>query len=132
MIPHWQWGQYLIQYHELASRSGGIWHLGECWRVDSLGIIVNQPSVASLVYSFDRYAAQYEAMMSVQHPHQEKIDKLHSLVYLVCAHGVFHFNPTMGFDTATISSNDDTFDLDRWRKNFKDKHTNLAKKMHFM
>jgi eukaryotic translation initiation factor 2C len=28
----------------------------------------------------------------------------------------------MGFDAATISSNDDNFDLDRWRKNFKDKH----------
>jgi eukaryotic translation initiation factor 2C len=38
----------------------------------------------------------------------------------------------MGFDAATISSNNDNFDLDRWRKNFKDKHANLAKKMHFM
>ncbi|KAG1887757.1 hypothetical protein F4604DRAFT_1674925 [Suillus subluteus] len=51
---------------------------------------------------------------------------------IICARGVFHFNPTMGFDAATISSNNDNFDLNRWRKNFKDKHANLAKKMHFM
>ncbi|KAG2041475.1 ribonuclease H-like domain-containing protein [Suillus americanus] len=259
--------------------------------------MVNQPSVASLVYSFDRYAARYEAMMSVQHPRQEKIDELRKLVYraidefgernkiapvrivffrdglsegeyaltgkeeieditgaiddiwrdknvkggkpeltfivvgkrhhvrffpknkndadrsgncpagfvadqgvgnpavrdfylqshggllgtsrpshyitlrddiykhntddlqelaftlchayaratrsvsipapvyyadIVCARGAFHFNPAMGFDAATISSNDDAFDLERWRKNFKDKHANLSKKMHFM
>ncbi|KAG1858414.1 Piwi domain-containing protein [Suillus subalutaceus] len=254
--------------------------------------MVNQPSVASLVYSFDRYAARYEAMMSVQHPRQEKIDELRKLVYraiyefgernrqapvriiffrdglsegeyaltgkeeieditgaiddiwrdkhlkdgkpeltfivvgkrhhvrffpknkneadrsgncpagfvadqgvgnpavrdfylqshggllgtsrpshyitlrddiykhntddlqelaftlchayaratrsvsipapIVCARGAFHFNPAMGFDAATISSNDDAFDLERWRKNFKDKHANLSKKMNFM
>jgi eukaryotic translation initiation factor 2C len=50
----------------------------------------------------------------------------------VCARGAFHFNPAMGFDAATISSHDDAFDLERWRKNFKDKHVNLSKKMHFM
>lgn len=259
--------------------------------------MVNQPSVASLVYSFDRYAVRYEAMMSVQHPRQEKIDELRKLVYraieefgdrnraapvriiffrdglsegeyaltgkeeieditgaiddiwrdknvksgkpeltfivvgkrhhvrffpknrnegdrsgncppgfvadqgvgnpavrdfylqshggllgtsrpshyitlrddiykhnvddlqelaftlchayaratrsvsipapvyyadIVCARGAFHFNPAMGFDAATISSNDDAFDLERWRKNFKDKHVNLSKKMNFM
>ncbi|KAG2061216.1 Piwi-domain-containing protein [Suillus hirtellus] len=259
--------------------------------------MINQPSVASLVYSFDRYAARYESMMSVQHPRQEKIDELRKLVYraifefgernraapiriiffrdglsegeyaltgqeeieditgaiddiwrdkgikgakpeitfivvgkrhhvrffprntndgdksgncpagfvadqgvgnpavrdfylqshggllgtsrpshyitlrddvykhntddlqelaftlchsyaratrsvsipapvyyadIVCARGAFHFNPAMGFDAATISSHDDAFDLERWRKNFKDKHANLAKKMHFM
>jgi hypothetical protein len=44
--------------------------------------MVNQPSVASLVYSFDRYAARYDAMMSVQHPRQEKIDELRKLVYV--------------------------------------------------
>jgi eukaryotic translation initiation factor 2C len=38
----------------------------------------------------------------------------------------------MGFDAATISSNDDAFDLERWRRNFKDKHALLAKKMNFM
>ncbi|KAG2133863.1 ribonuclease H-like domain-containing protein [Suillus cothurnatus] len=254
--------------------------------------MVNQPSVASLVYSFDRYAARYEAMMSVQHPRQEKIDELRKLVYraiyefhkrtgfppmriiffrdglsegeyaltgkeeieditgaiddiwrdkgvkdakpeltfivvgkrhhvrffpknrndgdksgncpagfvadqgvgnpavrdfylqshggllgtsrpshyitlrddiykhntddlqelaftlchayaratrsvsipapIVCARSAFHFNPAMGFDAATISSNDDAFDLERWRRNFKDKHALLAKKMNFM
>ncbi|KAG1736714.1 Piwi domain-containing protein [Suillus lakei] len=260
--------------------------------------MVNQPSVASLVYSFDRYAVRYEAMMSVQHPRQEKIDELRSLVYraidefgernriaptriiffrdglsegeyaivgkeeieditgaiddmwrkknlksgkpeltfivvgkrhhvrffpknrnegdsksgncpagfvadqgvgnpavrdfylqshggilgtsrpshyitlrddiykhnsddlqelaftlchayaratrsvsipapvyyadIVCARGAFHFNPAMGYDAATISSNDDAFDLERWRRNFKDKHANLSKKMNFM
>lgn len=51
---------------------------------------------------------------------------------IVCARGAFHFNPAMGFDAATISSHDDAFDLERWRMNFKDKHANLAKKMHFM
>lgn len=51
---------------------------------------------------------------------------------IVCARGAFHFNPAMGFDAATISSHDDAFDLERWRKNFKDKHVNLSKKMHFM
>ncbi|KAG2144693.1 uncharacterized protein EDB93DRAFT_1104900 [Suillus bovinus] len=51
---------------------------------------------------------------------------------IVCVRGAFHFNPAMGFDAATISSNNDNFDLDCWRKNFKDKHANLAKKMHFM
>jgi hypothetical protein len=44
----------------------------------------NQPSVASLVWSYDRFAARYKAMMSIQHPHQEKIDELHTLVY-VCS-----------------------------------------------
>ncbi|KAG2158147.1 Piwi-domain-containing protein [Suillus bovinus] len=51
---------------------------------------------------------------------------------IVCARGAFHFNPAMGFDAATITSNDDAFDLERWRKNFKDKHVNLSKKMNFM
>lgn len=51
---------------------------------------------------------------------------------IVCARGAFHFNPAMGFDAATISSHDDAFDLERWRRNFKDKHANLSKKMHFM
>ncbi|KAG1784442.1 ribonuclease H-like domain-containing protein [Suillus plorans] len=51
---------------------------------------------------------------------------------IVCARGAFHVNPAMGFDAATISSHDDAFDLERRRKNFKDKHANLAKKMHFM
>ncbi|KAG1819562.1 ribonuclease H-like domain-containing protein [Suillus subaureus] len=55
-----------------------------------------------------------------------------SIPYIVCARGAFHFNPAMGFDGATISSNDDAFDLERWRKNFKDKHANLSKKMNFM
>ncbi|KAG2368988.1 hypothetical protein BDR07DRAFT_1477621 [Suillus spraguei] len=45
-------------------------------------LVVNRPSVASLIYSFDRYAVRYEAMMSVQHPHQEKIDELRKLVYM--------------------------------------------------
>ncbi|KAG2157992.1 uncharacterized protein EDB93DRAFT_1100792 [Suillus bovinus] len=51
---------------------------------------------------------------------------------IACEHGTFHFNPAMGFDTATISSNDNTFNLGHWRKNFKDRCTNLSKKMHFM
>ncbi|KIK45842.1 hypothetical protein CY34DRAFT_22361 [Suillus luteus UH-Slu-Lm8-n1] len=54
------------------------------------------------------------------------------IITIVCARGAFHFNPAMGFDAATISSHDDAFDLERWRKNFKDKHVNLSKKMHFM
>jgi hypothetical protein len=28
----------------------------------------NQPSVASLVWSYDRFAARYEATMLIQHP----------------------------------------------------------------
>ncbi|KAJ8583601.1 hypothetical protein M405DRAFT_866890 [Rhizopogon salebrosus TDB-379] len=32
----------------------------------------NQPSVASLIRSSDRFAARYEAMISIQHPRQEK------------------------------------------------------------
>ncbi|KAG2348507.1 Piwi-domain-containing protein [Suillus weaverae] len=47
--------------------------------------MINQPSVASLVYSYDRYAVRYEAMMSVQHPRQEKIDELRKLVYRAIA-----------------------------------------------
>lgn len=55
--------------------------------------MVNQPSVASLVYSFDRNAVRYESMMSVQYPRQEKIDELRKLVYvssfcLLYAHAV--------------------------------------------
>jgi eukaryotic translation initiation factor 2C len=38
----------------------------------------------------------------------------------------------MGYDAATFSSDEDAFDLERWRKNFKDRHINLAMKMHFM
>jgi eukaryotic translation initiation factor 2C len=38
--------------------------------------------VASLVWSYDRFAARYEAMMSIQHPRQEKIDELRQLVYV--------------------------------------------------
>ena len=42
----------------------------------------NQPSVASLVWSYDHFAARYEAMMSIQHHRQETIDELHILVYM--------------------------------------------------
>ncbi|KAJ8581687.1 stem cell self-renewal protein Piwi [Rhizopogon salebrosus TDB-379] len=51
---------------------------------------------------------------------------------IVCSRGAFHFNPAMGYDAATFSSDEDAFDLERWRKNFKDRHINLAMKMHFM
>ncbi|KAJ8580624.1 hypothetical protein M405DRAFT_33928, partial [Rhizopogon salebrosus TDB-379] len=32
----------------------------------------NQPSVASLIRSYNRFAARYEAMILIQHPCQEK------------------------------------------------------------
>ncbi|OJA17422.1 hypothetical protein AZE42_04820 [Rhizopogon vesiculosus] len=51
---------------------------------------------------------------------------------IVCARGAFHFNPAMGYDAATFSSDEDSFDIERWRKNFKDRHPKLAMKMHFM
>jgi eukaryotic translation initiation factor 2C len=38
----------------------------------------------------------------------------------------------MGYDANTYSSDENFFDLERWRKNFKDRHPKLAMKMHFM
>jgi hypothetical protein len=41
-----------------------------------------RPSVASLTWSYDRLVVRYEAMMSIQHPCQEKIDELRKLIYV--------------------------------------------------
>ncbi|KAG0701304.1 hypothetical protein DFH29DRAFT_1000369 [Suillus ampliporus] len=57
---------------------------------------------------------------------------LHKDANIICSCGAFYFNPAMGSDAATICSDEDFFDLEWWRKDFKDRHSNLVKKMHFM
>jgi len=50
-----------------------------------------------------------------------KTKKFSSLEY-----GAFHFNPAMGYDVNTYSSDENFFDIERWRKNFKDKEILIA------
>jgi eukaryotic translation initiation factor 2C len=40
----------------------------------------NQPSVASMVWSFDNHAMKYAAFSSVQEPRQEHIEELGSMM----------------------------------------------------
>jgi eukaryotic translation initiation factor 2C len=42
--------------------------------------MTNQPSIASLVWSFDKHAMKYAAFSCVQQPRQENIDELESMV----------------------------------------------------
>ncbi|KAG1749019.1 ribonuclease H-like domain-containing protein [Suillus paluster] len=79
----------------------------------------NQPSVASLVWSYDRYAVKYEAMMSIQHPRQEKIDELKSLVYAAPVRIIF-FRDGLSEGEYSIVGKDEIEDIegaieDIWR-----------------
>lgn len=42
--------------------------------------VEHQPSIASLVWSYDNHAMKYAAFSSVQRPRQEQIDDLESMM----------------------------------------------------
>jgi hypothetical protein len=59
--------------------------------------------VASLVWSYDRFAARYEAMMLIQHPRQKQIDELRKLVYVRSLLSYLYVVPVcMGLDLTAV------------------------------